>query len=255
MNIHAKAAATCLLLNIMPWLQPTVAQGSSLSAHYQQYQPIRYEGIDAFVDRGLEFAISLMGEPETLVNEVDLRISQTTVNNPRLPKGFAGTAARADKEGAFTIFLSRKPGNSAFHGQLAHEIAHLLNPHIYDVYIEGLNTLFAAKLLKREGLDWQQWERHFHTGGDPFYAESYLMMQELEAIVGEQALGRLLQHAVNSNPSGSRMHIDIGSWLATLEPAQRDKATETILSRAVKLEQARKTAHPGYAFNRPNAVY
>ncbi|MES9899290.1 MAG: hypothetical protein ABW148_09725 [Sedimenticola sp.] len=252
MTIHIRTIAACLLLSVLSLLSTTVlAHTTGFARNHQQYPSIEYPGITAFVERGITLSTTLFGRPKTAVMEVDLRISQPTDANSKLPKGFTGTSLRDGEQGAFTIFLSRKPGSIAFHGQLAHEIAHLHNPNLYDVYVEGLNTLFAAKFLASEGLDWSRWERHLRSGRDPFYGKSYLLMKELESIVGEQQLGSLLHHAVNSNRSGSRMHIDIDSWLDTLTADQREKSAAAILARAGKMEQARKASRPHYAFHQP----
>ncbi|MES9905425.1 MAG: hypothetical protein ABW168_22455 [Sedimenticola sp.] len=250
MTIHARANTACVLLIVLLPLS-FFAQAGGFARNHQHYPAIELPWVAAFVEHGIAFSTTLFGQPEITASEVDLRISQPTDANSKLPKGFTGTSLRNGEQGAFTIFLSRKPGSIAFHGQLAHEIAHLHNPHLYDVYVEGLNTLFATKLLASEGLDWSRWEKHFKRGGDPFYGESYQLMVELETIVGERKLGSLLQHAVNSNRSGSRMHIDIDSWLDTLENEQRENATSAIHARAEPMEQARKASRPYYAFHQP----
>ncbi|MES9856978.1 MAG: hypothetical protein ABW166_10285 [Sedimenticola sp.] len=252
MNICTKAIATFLLLSTL-FLCPFAAQAynTGFASNHQHYTLLERPGISAFIEHGITLSTHLYGQPEITIKEVDLRISQPTDPNSKLPRGFSGTSLRDQAEGSFTIFLSRKPGSYAFHGQLAHEIAHLHNPRLFDVYVEGLNMLFAEKLLVKEGLDWSRWERHLKKGGDPFYGQSYQLMVKLEEIVGEKRLGTLLKHAVSSNRSGSRMHIDIDGWLDTLAQTQRKKAARVIWDNAAKMEHTRKASRPHYAFHQP----
>ena len=138
----------------------------------------------------------------------------------RPPKAF--TNITDAQKGFFTIFLSRRKDEYAFYGQLAHEIPHLLNARLYDAYAEGLNTVFAEKMLKQNDMDWSGWEEYYRKHNDPFYAATYLMMKDVAVVAGADSIRTLLQHAKVEPIDPQRMYIDIDAWISTLACANKD---------------------------------
>src|SRR3954454_21552388 len=125
---------------------------------------------NAFVQEGLSYAIELYGEPRIAVRKVILRYK---------PQGSPFTNLTDARKGLFTIYLTHKPAEYAFYGQLAHEIGHLLNAQLYDMYVEGLNTAFSEKLLERTDKDWSGWAQYYKENKEPFYSATYFMMKEI----------------------------------------------------------------------------
>jgi len=185
-----------------------------------------------FIGQGLAYATALYGEPRIPVNQVYLRY--------KLPQAF--TNLTDAQNGIFTIVLSRKPEEYAFYGLLAHEIAHLLNAQLYDVYVEGLNTVFAEKMLKRNGKDWSGWEAYYQKNEDPFYAATYLMMKEVSAVAGDSAMHALLAYAKYERKDPQRMYIDINEWINSLPVAKRDSIKKVILKHAPDVKRSMGSA-------------
>lgn len=195
----------------------------------------------SFQKEGLHLATTLYGPPSVKVREVFIKYTTgtpyTTINN--------------EIDGVFTIYMTRKPHEYAFWGQLAHEIAHLLNVRLYDVYVEGLNGVFAEKLLKRQGKDWSGWERHYRQGGDSFYASTYYMMRDVENIAGQNSIRSLLSFARPVSQGSHRMYIDINGWLKTMPVAQKEKIVDIILHHAPSIRIAMENVEQKSAFLLP----
>ena len=124
--------------------------------------------------------------------------------------------------GKFVLYAEGEPGEDIFYLQMGHEVAHLLNPYLYDWYVEGLNTVFAEELARQAGYSFSPWGKRFHRNRtrEP-YAVSYYMMKEVQAAAGED-LRSILRHAVVSGRrqyGDERRRIDIDAWLATLPAA------------------------------------
>ena len=215
----------------------------------RQYQPIDDPAAAAFIDRGLAFAKQLLGEPRVPVQRVDLRRSAPLHPASKIRRGFRLCEITDPQHGVFTIYVSRAPGEYAFHGQLAHEIAHLLNARLFDMYIEGLNTAFAQRLLRKEGMDWSGWKTYLEHQ-DPFYGATYAMMKRVWDLVGDQHIKTLLSYAIPSDPAHTKMRIDIDAWLDALPPELRPKARAIIREHAPAVNAAMK-GHPGYQFAQP----
>jgi hypothetical protein len=183
-----------------------------------QREAIQSKEADKFIEDGLGYARKLFGDPSTRVEKIQLWKAAN-----------AFTSLEDEAGGVFAIHVSYDPSESTFYGQLAHEIAHLLNARLYDAYVEGLNNVFAEKLIKRAGMDWGGWEKHFREGEDPFYAYTYFMMREVDAVAGEDAMHAFLGFARPALQDPKRMHIDINGWLETLPPSHRRDIKEIIL--------------------------
>lgn len=161
--------------------------------------------ISSFVQSGFNYSQQLYGQPRIPVKKVNLNLNTTPL-----------TSLENANKGEFTIYLSRKPSEYAFHGQLAHEIFHLLNAQLLDCYAEGLATFFAEKMLTRNNLNWSGWEQYFQQGSEPFYGLTYLMMKEVSETAGAANMSRLLDFVVDSNSDKQWMRIDIDGWLSSM---------------------------------------
>ncbi|MGB3513672.1 MAG: hypothetical protein WBA93_31600 [Microcoleaceae cyanobacterium] len=159
-----------------------------------------------FVESGFNYTQQLYGQPRIPVKKVNLRLHTTPL-----------TSLDNASQGEFTIYLSRKPSEYSFHGQLAHEIAHLLNAQLLDCYAEGLASVFAEKMLNSQNLDWSKWETYYQQGNEPFYGSTYSMMKEVAETAGSANMRRLLDFAVYNDGSKQQlMQIDINGWLSSM---------------------------------------
>lgn len=219
---------------------------------YRFYTPIRNSQANRFLESGLKYAVALLGKPKIPVRQIHLRLSTPLPGYSHLRSGFQLCEMNDENQGIFTIYLSRKTGEYAFWGQLAHEIAHLLNARLFDAYVEGLNTCFAEKLVKREGREWSGWNQYLRDGGDPVYGATYFMMRELEQSIGDQYMKNFLSHAVWNDTGRKRMHIDIDSWLDSLPGNLRKRAIEIILGHSSKVRAVIRGKEDDYAFMIPS---
>lgn len=234
------------ILLILTTANSVYAQSSDLSASnlngpYAQYQAIDDPEAHSFLQQGLSYAIKLYGEPRIPVTKVFLRYR---------PQG-ALTNLTDSRKGVFTIFLSRKPQEYSFYGQLAHEVVHLLNAQLYDSYVEGLNTVFSEKLLKRSGRDWSGWEKYFKGGEEPFYAATYFMMKEVSEVAGDDAMRNFLSHAKYDSGNPQRMFIDIQEWINSIPREKRDKVKNVILKYVSNVQKSVNTMNERYTFMLP----
>lgn len=181
-----------------------------------KYEALDDAEADRFVAEGIIEAKQFLGEALVPIRTVHLRLSTPLPAESGLPRGFRLCEVVSAEKGEFAIYLSRRPAEYAFAGQLAHEVAHLLNPWLRDDYVEGLNTLFAEGFLKKQGRDWSGWERHFRDGGDPFHGATYLMMKDVSAAAGAEHLKTVLRYATRAESAQPWMHIDMPGWIASL---------------------------------------
>lgn len=191
--------------------------------------------IYSFVESGFNYTQQLYGEPRIPVKKVNLRLHTTPLTSLDNPN-----------KGEFTIYLSRKPSEYSFHGQLAHEIAHLLNAQLLDCYGEGLATVFSEKMLNRTNLDWSGWETYFQQGNEPFYGLTYSMMKEVTETAGSANMRRILNFAVDNDASKKWMHIDINGWLASMSDSAKTEVKKVI---ARYIEQVKKVVESNNANN------
>jgi hypothetical protein len=195
---------------------------------------------NSFVREGLSYAIELYGEPRIAVHKVILRYKA---------QGSPFTNLTDARKGLFTIYLTHKPTEYAFYGQLAHEIGHLLNAQLYDMYVEGLNTAFSEKLLKRTDKDWSGWEKYYRENEEPFYSSTYFMMKEVSDVAGDEALQSLLSHARFDPKDSQKMYIDIQEWLNSLPRDKRAEVRKVILKHSANVQKAKGSAQ--YSFILP----
>ncbi|MBI4587072.1 MAG: hypothetical protein HY717_23930 [Planctomycetes bacterium] len=245
------------------------------------YQPLEDRQAEAFIQKALARGREWLGEPRIPVKRVRLRRSVPSRPDPSLPKGFRLTELNDSKAGLFTIYVSAGSEEQAFYGQLAHEAFHLFEPRFRDLYIEGLNTWLAARLLQELGLPWKPWEEHFRQGKDSPYSEAYQLMVELEKAVGEKALcalfrfrepqdrdppaplpGRPVTERAADLPSNRGLpekaalderwlRVSIDRWLESLPPDHRAAALKILRRHYSVLESARLRTHPDYSLEKP----
>jgi hypothetical protein len=228
-------------LTLLLILSITINAYSQTDDNFKQYPSIDDPEVNSFIKQGLSYAIELYGEPRIPVNRVMLRYR---------PEG-ALTNLTDSRNGIFTIFLSRKINEYSFYGQLAHEIAHLLNAQLFDAYIEGLNTVFSEKLLKRSGRDWSGWEDYYREYDNPFYSATYFMMKEVTEIAGESAIRSFLSYAKYRSDNSQRMYIDIEEWISSLPAGKRGQVTNVILRHAEHVHKSANGTREKYIFMLP----
>lgn len=221
------------------------------STYHQQYVPVDDPRAEKFVAEALAGAVEFLGKPVIPVRKVHLRQSTPIDPDSKLRRGFQRTELVDPEQGVFAIYLSRKPDEYSYPGQLAHEVGHLLNARLFDCYVEGLNTVFAEKFLKKKGLDWSGWDKHFRNGGDPIHAVTYFMMKDVAEAAAEQHVKTVLAHARWTDKERTRMHIDIDAWLATLPETRRDKVREAIRRHAPEVRKMQGLVKESYEFVLP----
>lgn len=215
------------------------------------YKSIENRKAHEFVEDGIELVKQFYGEPIIPIKSVHLCYSQPIARNSELEKNFRLCELVDEEAGEFAIYLSQKPMDYAFHGTLAHEIAHLLNPRIYDAYIEGLNTCFAEKLLKKWKLDWSGWASHFQQDNEPFYARTYHMMKEIDEFLNEGGLSNFFDFVEPVDDGSGNEKINIEAWLHTLPRGKQDVVRFLIFKYAAPIEVARRESHSAYHFTIP----
>jgi len=193
------------------------------------YQPIHDPASDLFVSNALKRAISEFGDPVFPVRKVMIRRSKKnpSVQNYRLAEDFSLTECSDLSNGCCTIYLGVAPSDSAYFPMLGHECGHLLNPFLFDWYMEGFCTLFSEQFCAEQGKDWHAWRKKMDRKRHDPYAASYQMMRALHTAFPKEYV-QLLQFAVSTPGFPGRQHIDIQAWIATLPVAQRPVAREII---------------------------
>ena len=218
---------------------------------YTYYQAIKDAESEKFLEDGIELVKHFYGEPVTPIQKVHLCYSMPIDPKSEMTKGFRLCELVDQEAGEFAIYLSHQPDAYAFHGQLGHEIAHLLNPSIYDAYVEGLNTRFAEKLLTKCNLDWSGWATHFQQDNDAFYARTYHMIKEIDEFLAEGELSNLLLFTEPIDDESTYQKINIEAWLKTLARDKRDVVKFIIFKYAASIEIARRESHSSYHFTIP----
>ncbi len=197
--------------------------------------------IYSFVQSGFNYSKQLYGEARIPVKKINLRLNITPL-----------TSLDNANQGEFTIYLSRKPSEYAFHGQLAHEIFHLLNAQLLDCYAEGLATVFAEKMLTRNNLNWSGWEQYFQAGSEPFYGLTYSMMKEVSDIAGSANMSSLLNFAVYNDSSQRWMHIDIDRWLYSMSDRVKIEVEKIINKHITPVKQVVESNNQMYSCFKPS---
>ncbi|MEN8254605.1 MAG: hypothetical protein ABFR33_03955 [Verrucomicrobiota bacterium] len=241
----------CLLLSV--FFLPGCMQlsgGKPAGPWHEVYQPINDPESDAFVAQALGKAIAEFGEPAIPVNKILLRRSKKVpeARRYRLGEDFSLTECVDSTNGVFAIYLAVDPGHRNYFALLGHECAHLLNPHIFDWYMEGFATAFSEQICEAAGREWGDWKRHFERTRREPYGLSYRMMLELQQEFPDEYPSIIRFTAENGGGAGRR-HIDINAWLETLPPDRCDVALEIISGYVDALR--RKTSEQ-YYFSPPS---
>jgi len=226
------------------------------SKNHLLYEPIESPEARKLLDQAVAFARKRLGSPAIPVRAVHLRRStpregEGGAQKP-LRRGFRLTEIVDARDGVFAIYLSARPGEAAFEGQLAHEAFHLQNARLRDAYVEGFNSLLAEEFLGELGRPWDHWRRHFESGKEPLYGATYSLLKELAQAAGRETVDRILRFAVTSDKGPDRMEIDIDRWLDSLGPEARARAAAAIARRHDEIDAVRRREQPELAFRRPH---
>jgi hypothetical protein len=226
-----------------------LADGRPPGPWHEAYQPIIDPESDAFVAQSLRRAVADFGEPAVPVNKVLLRRSKKVPEARcyRLGEDFSLTECVDATNGLFVIYLEFDPGHRNYYAMLGHECAHLLDPHIFDWYMEGFASVFSEQMCKETGREWGDWKRHFERTRRGPYGLSYRMMRELQQEFPDE-YPAIIQFTAENGDDTARRHIDIDAWLATLPPARRAVARDIISGYAGVL---RKKTSDQYYFSPP----
>jgi hypothetical protein len=216
-----------------------------------RYQPLESASARELLDRAMAFGKKRLGEPAIPVKEVRLRLSAPLEEGDRIRRGFQLTEIADSEKGIFAIYVSARPGEVAFPGQLAHEAFHLANARLRDAYVEGLNGLLTEEFLRDAGMSWEPWKRHFESGKEPLYGQAYALAVDLAAAAGREAVWTMLRFAVETPANRERMEIDIDGWLRSLPEGARARAKAAIEARHEAIEILRRRDQPELAFRRP----
>jgi hypothetical protein len=224
-----------------------LSEGVPPGPWHAAYEPIDDPESDAFVIQALEMAVAEYGEPVVPVKKVLLRRSKKVdaARRYRLAEDFSLTECADASNGLFVIYLAVDPGHEDYFPLLAHECAHLLNPYIFDWYMEGFATLFSERACAETGREWGDWRRRFAKSRRKPYALSYRMMRELQREFPAEYPSIIHFTAANGRGSG-RLHIDIDAWLQTL-PAPRRAAALAIISPYTKVLHRNSSAQYHFA--------
>ncbi|RKX38253.1 MAG: hypothetical protein DRP64_16000 [Verrucomicrobia bacterium] len=229
-----------------------LSDGTPPGPWHEAYQPINDPESEAFVSQSLDRAIAEFGKPAVPVEKVLLRRSRKIpeARRYRIAEDFSLTECVDSTNGVFVIYLAVDPGHRNYFPLLGHECAHLLNPYIFDWYMEGLATLFSEQMCEETEREWGDWQRHFERTRREPYGLSYRMMRELQQEFPDEYPAIIRFTAENGSGKGRR-HIDIDAWLATLPPARRTVALDIIFGYADVL---RKKASEQYYFSTPESL-
>jgi hypothetical protein len=190
------------------------------------------------------------GEPLIPVNKVMLRRSRKTMEarRYRIDEDFSLTECVDTTNGVFVIYLGVDPGHRNYYALLGHECAHLLNPFIFDWYMEGFATVFSEEVCESASQEWGDWKRHFERTRREPYGLSYRMMRELKETLPDE-YPAIIKHTAANRGKADRRHIDIDAWLMTLPPDRIGHALEIIDRYADKLL---RNTNEQYHFNAPS---
>jgi hypothetical protein len=220
---------------------------------YLRYEPLEDGAARRLLDAAIAFGRERLGEPAIAIRTVHLRRSIPIDPKSDARRGFQLTEIADSEKGAFAIYLSAAPGDTAFEGQIAHEAFHLFDARLRDAYVEGLNGLLSEDLFRARGLDWEPWLRHFREGREPLYGSAYFLVKELAAEVGREPLWKLLRFAVETPGHPDRSEIDIDRWLDSLGPERSARARAVIGRRFEEIEKMRRKDQPELALRKPRS--
>ncbi|MCF7848232.1 MAG: hypothetical protein K9M45_05220 [Kiritimatiellales bacterium] len=246
-----KVPCLFLLLCALPGCQTLINDKPPIPWH-ECYEPLDSPAAEAFVFQALEEAVPRFGKPAVPVGSLQLRRSRKTSNvrNYRLAENFTLTECVDSDKGEFVIYMAVEPGHESFYPLLGHECFHLLNPMIFDWYMEGAATVFSEEICRANGVSWATWEKRFRRDKHRKpYSASYWMMKELKEAVPSD-YPRFLRFTVPAAEE-DRRQIDIDAWLNTLPASDRAQAVD-VISRWMKILKRR--ASEDYNFTVPKEL-
>lgn len=229
-----------------------LSNGKPPGPWHEAYEPISDPAADAFVADALNMAVAAYGEPVIPVNKVMLRRSRRTpeARRYRIDEDFSLTECVDSTNGIFVIYLGVDPGHRNYFALLGHECAHLLNPFIFDWYMEGFSTVFSEEVCDAADREWGDWKRHFERTRREPYGLSYRMMRELKERFPDE-YPSIIRHTQAAGKDAGRQHVDVDAWLETLPPERIGRARDII--DAYSEDLLRKTSEQ-YHFSAPSAV-
>lgn len=217
---------------------------------HQAYRAIEDPESEVFLAEALGMAVAQYGEPVIPVSKVMLRRSRKTdeARRYRISEDFSLTECVDSTNGIFVIYLAVDPGHRNYFSLLGHECAHLLNPDIFDWYMEGFASVFSEQVCEKTGREWGDWKRHFEQTRREPYGLSYRMMLELQEAFPDE-YPSIIRYTAENGGGKARLHLDIDAWLATLPPDRRRIAWDIVNGYADGL-QRRTSAQ--YHFSPPS---
>ncbi len=197
----------------------------------------------------MEAACAEFGEPVFPVEKVMLRRSKKVPEawRYRLGEDFSLTECVDATNGVLVIYLAVDPGHRDYFPLLGHECVHLLNPYIFDWYMEGIATVFSERICAETGREWGDWKRRFERSRRDPYALSYRMMLDLQREFPAE-YSSISQFTAENGKGADRLRIDIDAWLETLPAARRASALDIISEYAKVLN---RNASEQYYFTVP----
>ncbi len=126
--------------------------------------------------------------------------------------GFSLTEIVDKEKGVYAIYIDAEEKSNLFKLLLFHEVVHLLNPEVFDWYMEGFNNCFSEYMAKKLNISWDAWNDRFlnnySTKKGP-YAIAYKMMNEIKKTVPLK-YNKIIQFVKY------KTIIDIEQWITTL---------------------------------------
>ena len=207
----------------------SMSDGKPDGPWHEAYLPIDDPDSHAFVAECLEQAVNRFGEPVIPVTKVLLRRSKKAphARKYRIGEDFSLTECADETNGVFVIYIAVDQDHANYFPLLGHECAHLLNPHLFDWYMEGLATLFSEEMCEATNRDWGNWKRHFERTRREPYGLSFRMMRELQTAFPEE-YPAIIRFTMLADEEAGRQQIDINAWLDSLPAARRDEAVGII---------------------------
>jgi len=223
--LKAALALTLLLSSCTQW-----KKGKPPGEWYESYQPIQNPQADLFVKQAISLTTTQFPDSIFPIKKIILRHSKktTAAKNYRIAEHFSLTECIDSTNGIFVIYIEVDPTHPSFYPLLGHECTHLINPKIFDWYMEGIATQFSEDLCKKEGKSWAEWTKRFNKNSTDPYALSYQMMHQIKQTVSPQTYAAILRYRAPNHFSPSRERIDIIAWLKTLSPKEQTKVISII---------------------------
>lgn len=234
------------LLNAPLWARSRPFQWADL------YTPITDKSAWHILNDGIATAQKFFGDARYPLQQVKLKLSQPLNAQAMLKKDFQLTEVNDLTQGHFTIYLNKEIHETAFTGQLMHEIGHLLDPTIHDAYYEGLCSVFAENYLKDNNFDWKSWQDYYNQGHEPFYGQTYFMMKEIANTIGFDALKNFHLFTKPHPKKSHQTYIDIQHWIQSLEPSQQIAVRSIIAKYSTPIQLSMQASQHAVMFVLPH---